>query len=296
MRTNDMKPLLKLVNTDQNHAFQIMKVQEPYFFPSWHFHPECEIMLVQQGAGIRFAGDSIERFQTDDLVLYGSDIPHLYRSDKEYYRKNSKLISKATVIYFKEDFLGESFLNLTDTAPIRRLFSISKRGIRFKGKVKEKLKEEILGLDDHMDSMEKIIALLSILRTMALSIEYDLLCSNGFLQYNNDEDCERINQVYQYVLDNYTKSPSLAEVANVAHMSETAFCRYFKARTTKTYTGFLNEMKIGNACKLLINNKLSVSEVCFEIGFNNFTHFNNQFKRITGLTPKQFQYKHLSLH
>ncbi len=289
-----MKPLLKIINTQQNEAFQIMKVQEPYFFPSWHFHPEYEIMLVLKGTGIRFVGDSMERFQPGDLVFYGTNIPHLYRSDKEYYQKESEFISQATVLYFKENFLGESFWHLPEIMPIKKLFSHAKRGIKFKGKAKQELRRQILKLDDQKDGIEKIIALLTILKNMANTKEYDLLSSNAFTKYVDEYDCERMNKVYQFIMDNYTESPSLEEVSEIAHMNPTAFCRYFKSRTNKTYTQFLNEVKIGNACKLLIDSKLSISQVCFETGFNNFTHFNHQFKKIIGLTPTQYQYSHFS--
>lgn len=288
-----MKPLLKIINTQQNEAFQIMRVQEPYFFPSWHFHPEYEIMLVLEGTGIRFVGDSMERFQPGDLVFYGTNIPHLYRSDKEYYQKESDLISQATVVYFKENFLGESFWHLPDIAPIKKLFSHAKRGMKFKGKARDELRRQIQKLDNQKDGIERIIDLLTVLKIMAGTREYELLSSSAFTKYIDKDDCERMNKVYQFIMDNYTKTPSLEEVSKIAHMSTTAFCRYFKSRTNKTYTQFLNEVKIGNACKLLIDNELSISQVCFETGFNNFPHFNNQFKRIIGHSPKQYRHKHL---
>jgi AraC-like DNA-binding protein/quercetin dioxygenase-like cupin family protein len=287
-----MKLRLKVIGAQQDKAFQIMKVNEPYFFPSWHFHPEYEIMLVQKGTGIRFVGDSMERFQDGDLVFYGTNIPHLYRSDEEYYLKGSNAMSKAIVVYFKESFLGESFLDLPDIAPIKKLFSQSRRGMKFRGKAKQELINEILKLNDEKDGMGRIIDLLTILRTMANTKEYDLLSSSAFIKYSDEDDCERMNKVYQFIMDNYSKNPSLEAVSAIANLSTTAFCRYFKSRTNKTYTQFLNEIKIGNACKLLIDNDLSISQVCFEIGFNNCTHFNTQFKRILGITPTQYQVKH----
>ena len=162
-----MKPILKIVNTQQSEAFQIMKVNDPYFFPTWHFHPELEIMLVQEGSGIRFVGNSMERFQAGDLVLYGSNIPHLYRSDKEYYQKDTELVSKATVVYFKENFLGDSFWQLPPIAPIKKLLALSRRGIKFQGEAKEELKRQIQLLDEQKNSIGRIIDLLSILKIMA---------------------------------------------------------------------------------------------------------------------------------
>lgn len=291
-----MKPLLKIINTQQNEPFQLMKVQEPYFFPSWHFHPEYEIMLVLEGTGIRFVGDSMERFQPGDLVFYGNKIPHLYRSDVAYYQKDSSLISKAIVVYFKEHFLGPDFWDLPNIMPVKKLFSYSKRGIKFKGEAKNGLMREIQQLDDQKDGIEKIIDLLTILKIMAGTREYDLLSSSAFTKYIEEDDCERINKVYQFIMDNYAENPSLEHVSEIANMSATAFCRYFKSRTNKTYTQFLNEIKIGNACKLLIDNNQSISQVCFEIGFNNFTHFNSQFKKIIGLTPREYQYRHFQMN
>lgn len=291
-----MKPLLKIIDTQQNNAFQIMKVSEPYFFPSWHFHPEYEIMLVLEGTGMRFVGDSMKRFGPGDLVFYGANIPHLYRSDAAYYEKDSKLRSKATVVYFKENFLGDTFWDLPDIQPFKKLLALSTRGMRFKGSARSELKKQVQKLDEKNDGIGKIIDLLTILKTMASTKDYELLSSNAFTRYTGEDDCERINRVYQFILDNYTRNPSLQQVSEVAHMSTTAFCRYFKSRTNKTYTQFLNEIKIGNACKLLADDDQAISQVCFETGFNNFTHFNSQFKRITGLTPSEYQHRHLRLN
>lgn len=288
-----MKPLLKIVHTQKDRAFQTMFVDEPYFFPSWHFHPEYEIMLVLEGSGMRFVGDSMERFEEGDLVFYGANIPHLYRSSPHYYQKDSTLRSRAMVVYFKENFLGKDFWDLPDVVSIKKLFSHSRKGIKFEGAVKEQLKHHLLQLDDHKDGVDKIIDLLTILKLMAGTPDHTYLSSDAFARYVDHDDCVRMNRVYQFIMDHYIQNPALEEVAAVANMSVTAFCRYFKTRTNKTYIQFLNEIKIGHACRLLIDDQLSISQVCFETGFNNFPHFNSQFKRIVGLTPRQYQYEHL---
>ncbi|MCY7352755.1 MAG: AraC family transcriptional regulator [Cytophagaceae bacterium] len=290
-----MKPILKIIDTQQHEAFQMMKVEEAYFFPSWHFHPEFEIMLVQEGAGMRFVGDSMERFQPGDLVLFGSGIPHLFRSDQTYYEKDSDLISRAIVVYFKENFLGESFWELPQVTPLKKLLALAKRGIRFTGASRDALAQQIKRLDEEKNGISRIIDLLSILNRMADSREFELLSSTVFTKSSDEKECERMNRVYQFIIDNYTRNPSLEEVSGVANLSVTAFCRYFKSHTNKTYTQFLNEIKIGNACKLLIDKELSISQICYETGFNNFTHFNGQFKRIVGSTPKQYQHAQLKL-
>lgn len=288
-----MKPLLKIINNQQNEVFQLLRVNEPFFFPAWHFHPEYEIMLVLEGTGIRFVGDSIARFQPGDLVFIGRDIPHFYRSDEEFYQQKSNIASKAIVLYFKDDFLGEDFWNLFNITPLRKMISNAKRGIKFDGKTTVELIKQMKNLDDRKDGLEKVIDLLTILKTISNAKEYDLLSSTGFIQTTDETECERINEVYQFIIKNYSENPSLEEVSRIANMSPNAFCRYFKSRTNKTYTEFLNEVKVGYACKLLIDNKLSISNICFEVGYNNYTHFNKQFKKIMRLTPREYLQKYL---
>lgn len=290
-----MKPLLKIINKEQRDVFQLMRVREPHFFPALHFHPECEIMLVLEGTGIRFVGDSMERFQPGDLVFYGKNIPHFYQNDHRLDQEKADAAAQAAVIYFKEDFLGTEFWEMANTVQLKKLFANSKLGIKFTGKAKIALAEKIKDLDENKDSVDKLIDMLSILQTMAHSKEYELLSSRGFVLPVDEDECKRMNDVYQYIIHHYVRNPSLDEVSAIAHMSPSAFCRYFKQRSNKTYTQFLNEIKIGNACKLLIDNNLPISQVCFEVGFNNFTHFNSQFRRIIGVTPTQYQREYLKL-
>lgn len=284
-----MKPLLKLINAKKESIFDVMRVDEPHFFPHWHFHPECELMLVLQGTGMRFVGDSMERFQEGDLVFYGANIPHLYRSDKEYYDDKLSNTSKAIVVYFKE----ENFWSSQSIGQLKKLFANAKRGIRFAGVTQSRLQERIVKLSNSKDGLDKMIDLLNVLKIMAESGEFTMLSSDAFTSISATDDCERINKVYQFVMDNYTKNPTLEEVAEIACMSHTAFCRFFKSHTNKTYIQFLNEIKIGNACKMLIDNDLSISEICYITGFNSTAHFNNQFKKILGVTPSHYRMEHV---
>lgn len=288
-----MKPLLKLINTQKNNVFEVLRVEEPHFYPHWHFHPECEIMLVLEGSGMRFVGDSMERFQPGDLVFYGENIPHLYRSDKEYYEKDSTVVSKALVVYFNQDILKGNFWESQNLGSLKKLFTNAKRGIKFTGHAQNRIADKMMKLNNSSDSLTKMIELLKVLKIMAEANDYQFLSTDAFVNKVADDDCERVNKVYQFVMDNYTKNPTLEEVAEIACMSHTAFCRFFKAHTNKTYIQFLNEVKIGNACKMLLDNDLSICEICFITGFNNTAHFNNQFKKIMGVTPSQYRQEHV---
>ena len=288
-----MKPFLKIVDTHQNAAFQVLNVSERVFFPSWHFHPELEIMLVLEGTGMRFVGDSIERFQPGDLVFFGSEIPHLYRSDEDYYNEHNSLRSRAIVIYFRENFPGDHFWNMPEMASVKKLIATARRGIKFTGSIRNILAKHIVQLGERSKGIDRILDLLTILKLMSTTEECSVLSGNGFSKNIQATDCVRINDVYEFILNKYAEDPTLEDVARVACMSTTAFCRYFKMHTNKTYVQFLNEVKIGNASKLLIDNKLTISQICFETGFNNFNHFNKLFKRITGYTPSQYQQQYV---
>ncbi len=216
-----------------------------------------------------------------------------YRSDGEYYLEDSRLLSKATVVYFKESFAGDQFWNIPELASVKRLLKLASQGIKFYGLTRTLLEKHILKLSIRNEGIDRIIDLLTILKIMATSKDCNLLSSHAFTKDIHGSDSERINNVYQYILDKYTLNPTLKEVAKIACMSATAFCRYFKTHTNKTYVQFLNEVKIGNACKLLIDNKQTITKICLESGFNNFNHFNNLFKRITGFTPGEYQHQYI---
>lgn len=290
MQNQINKPVLKIINPLVISSFYLLNVHEAYFFPAWHFHPEYEITLVLDGTGLRFVGDNLGRFGPGDVLLYGGNIPHLHRSDGTY--NNSILSSKAIVIYFSENILGQGFWELSDSIYIKKLLSYSKRGIIFEGRSSKELAKQIIKINNEKDDIGRIINLLIILKMMSESKDYNLLSSISYEEFTHKDNCERMNKVYQFMLENYARNPSLEETSDIANMCVTAFCRYFKIQTNKTYTEFLNEIKIGNACKLLINNNQIISQICFEVGFNSFSHFNNQFKKRTGLCPYQYRLKY----
>jgi len=97
--------------------------------------------------------------------------------------------------------------------------------------------------------------------------------------------------IFRYVIKNYPNKISLEEIASLVSLTPPSFCRYFKSRTTKAFSSFVNEIRIGNACKMLIENKDNIAQVCFDSGFNYLSNFNRQFKKIKGMTPSEFQCK-----
>jgi AraC-like DNA-binding protein len=285
-----MKPVFLKVSNSLETSIDIRHEIAPYFKNPWHFHPELELTLILESSGTHFIGNSISAFYKNELTLTGPNLPHFWRCDPIYYQKGH-LKAEAIIVRFSECFLGKGFFFLPEMHHVNNLFKISRRGLKIFGDTKERT-AQIMGDMMQMDGAGRIIALLQILNLLASSSEYKTLSSIGFAQTYETSDIERINDVYTYLMENFTHPIELKDAASVANMNPAAFCRYFKTKTGKTFTQFLQEFRIGHACKILIEGKFNVSQVCYESGFQNQSYFIKQFKKITQQTPLQYQNQH----
>ncbi len=286
-----MKAILQKVPTSVHASFAIQEFRLPHFYIPWHFHPELELVLVLKSEGRRFIGDSFKNFCPGDLVLLGSNIPHWYRNDAAYYEDNSQLEAASIVIQFNENFLGDTFLSIPEALAIKKLLHKAQMGLEIHGQTREQvthMMQEIL----HLSGMDKLLDFLSILNILSTSEEYDTLSNQGSVGINA-EDSVRINTIYEYVMKNFKNPISIGEVSKLVYMCPATFCRYFKKRTRKTFIYFVNEIRIGQACKLLIEKDLSIAEIGFASGYNNISYFNRQFKTIKKLTPQAFKHEYL---
>lgn len=290
-----MLPSLKKVDSGINEIVEILLVNDKHFYPMWHFHPQYEIMLIENSTGSRYAGDNISLFDKGEITLLGPGIPHLFRNHPEYYQKGSRRRAKATVIYFSQDFAENPLMNVQEFSKIKELLQLSHRGIRIKENSCLQV-ARLIKRTAKSSGIKRYLDFLAMLNFIAWESEYEVLSSAGYLKKTNEKDVSLINQVFNYLLDNFNRNIRLDEIAEIANMSPTTFCRFFRKRTNKTFISFLNEMRIGYACKLLIeNNNMNVSQVCFESGFNNLTNFNIQFKKIKGISPQGFRASYKTL-
>ncbi len=240
---------------------------------------------------MRFVGDHIESFTEGDLVFIGKNLPHYWRNDDNYYKKNSSLKARALVIQFSDDFWENFLKQLPEAKTLNDLFEKAKNGIKFTGRTKSQLIRKIEHLESYT-KFERFIAFCDILHQMATTNNYVLLSSDIFVHNYSRHTNKRLDKVFKFIMENFTSKIKLKDVASIANMSETNFCRYFKRRTHKSFTSYLNEIRIGFACKLLTEEELSVSQICYESGFNNISNFNEQFKKHTGQTPSQYLKTH----
>lgn len=262
----------------------------PHFIVPWHYHPAIEIMYITSGTGTRFVGDSIESYGEGDVCMIGPNLPHEWRNDNVYFDKESGLRATCICLFFKREIFEPNFIRLAEMNNVRELLERSRRGIKFTGESKLAI-TRFLDSSVHDTGAQKVINLLSLLNLMATSTEYELLASVGFTNSVNSEDFERFNKIYKYLVKNFAAPIKLEDVSALVGLTPTAFCRYFKERTKKTFVEYLNEMRIGYSKKLLLENKMKISTISEESGFSNLSNFISQFKKITGMTPSQYQKK-----
>ena len=248
----------------------------------WHFHPEIELVYVNKGKGKRHIGNHLSYFNNSQLILIGSNLPHNGFTDR------LTTMGKETLIQFHPDIFGRAFSDLPELGPINDLFERAKKGVLFKPETKKRIGPVIESLYEESD-FNRLIKLLHILHDLALAKDYELLNVDGFAFETKPSDSERIDRIFKYINENYKSSISLDQIADEVSMTVPAFCRYFKKVTGKTFTKLVNEYRVVHATKLLSESQKSITDVCFECGFNNFSHFNKQFQEITGKSASKYR-------
>lgn len=259
----------------------------PHFYDTYHTHEELQIMLVVKGHGSAYIGDKILQFKEGDIYLLGKNLPHVFK-DK---LSDQDLGIESISIFFLQDFMGTGFLELPESRLLGALLEESNRGIQVKGKLQERITESIWQIH-YSEGLKRLLILVDMLELLAQSEDLSFISSPGYHKPKRSVDGRKINDVFDFMLANYSREIRLEEIAEIAHMSSTAFCRYFKQHTRKTYSRFLNEIRVGQTCKMLVDDKLSISNICYSSGFNNISNFNRQFKKITGFTPSVYQKQH----
>ncbi|MFA9188207.1 AraC family transcriptional regulator [Flavobacterium sp. FBOR7N2.3] len=272
-----------------NSAISVLSREEPFFQAPFHSHPELELVYVKESFGKRIIGNSVANFESGDLVFLGSDIPHVWLNDEIYYH-NNKLKAKAIVVYFNKDIFGPAFYELKEAQKINTLFEKAKKGLSITGKTNKLIAKKLEKLVAKQD-FEVIIGLFEILSLLSATTDFDFINNETYTPTNDSFKKDRLSDVYQYVKENYKKEISLDEVAQIANLTPTSFCRMFKSKTKKNFIEYLNEIRISNACKLLIETDMSVSEIAYECGYKTVSNFNKLFKKNTANTPKEYQNK-----
>jgi len=285
-----LKPLLIDRSSSPTKSFTIRNHRFPNFLKVWHHHPELELVVLIKSIGTRFIGDNIEQFCEGEVVLIGKNLPHMWLNDDKYFETNSIFQAEAIVIHFKEDFAGKDFLKMPEMGPIAKLIEMSSLGIKFSGDMTWFINQ--IKKIYELNEFDRTIKFIELLNFLALHNEQRSLSSFGFINSFKKTDKKNLDRVYEYIINNFKDNIRRNDVAEIANMNPSAFSRFFKRVNRKTFTEYLNEVRIGYACKLLIENKINISEICFESGFNNLSNFNRQFKKAMKCSPTDYSKLH----
>jgi len=289
-----MQPKLEKIPFNHLSSITVKREITPYMDYPWHYHPEFEIIFVEKSYGIRFMGSHIGNFSDGDLMFISSDLPHVWKNDRDFYQGNKDLFVDVYVIHFRKDAFNEGFFDLPEFTQIRKLFLSGQQGLLVREGEDHKKISSLVKQVVSSSGIDRLILFLKTLDAFANTKEYDLLSMIGYENSVDLADAERINTVMNFVMTNYSEDIKISKIAKLISLTEASFCRYFKSKTHKTFSQFLNEVRILNACKLLVDNNMTITQICYNTGYNNISHFNRQFKLITGLTAKEYAKKYLS--
>jgi AraC-like DNA-binding protein len=282
-----MKPVFEKINYKSNSSINGFEMSVPIFSSPLHLHPEIELVYIIKSYGKRYVGNSIQDFKDGDLVLIGSGVPHFWRNHKYFYENPTENACKAMVIQFLPDIFPENLLSKLEFNNIKSILERANCGIYIESKENDSI----------IELMKMIIATKGIKKLIYLYEVLDFIGkSKNFIYLNESENYEkllklnriRFAKLNNFIKNHFTDNISLKDAAAVANMNPSAFCRYFKKETGQTFIEFLTELRVSSAKNLLRDNTFSISQICFEVGFNNLSNFNRQFKKLVGKSPSQY--------
>ncbi|MDP4644227.1 MAG: AraC family transcriptional regulator [Opitutales bacterium] len=276
-----MKAIREQVPLGTEQSFSAYRYEGAEFDAPYHFHPEIEVVYIEEGRGIRVVGDHSDSFYPGDLCLFAQNLPHFYHADQAGRRASS------LVVQFLPEVI-RSLLSTPEMRPVRELLKDGQRGIRFSGNTAEGLHSLILELVS-ADGPERMLRLLELLTALAGQGERQLLSSIGYTYDADDKQGQRIERAWQLLVTQSSDALTQADVAAAMHMSVSTFSRFFRRATNRTFTEALLEIRLGHACRLLAESDTTISEICYACGFNNLSNFNRQFKKRYGRSPREWR-------
>ncbi|MBX3240307.1 MAG: helix-turn-helix domain-containing protein [Chitinophagaceae bacterium] len=283
-----MKAAIQKSSIPDEKIFVARELKERHFDPTWHSHREYQLFVVLKGTGTRFIGNTVKSFTTGDITFLGPGVPHLWRNDTSYFSKSSRQRTHGLVIYFREGFIGD-LLDKEEMQQVRALFKKAARGIEFPADIAVHIAvkiKELIGTH----GTASLIGLLQILDMLSVARDFHLLHNETYTYELNESETQRINIVYNYAAQHFHNGISLEQVSRLLNMTPTSFSRYFKMKTSKSFSDFLSELRIRHASKLLVeDDSKSISQISAACGFNTLSNFNRQFKVFMQMTPRDYR-------
>lgn len=280
-----MKIVKEDIVIEKDRSFKVFSPRlKNYFY--WHYHPEIELVFVEAINGIRHVGKNISGFVGNDLVLIGSNVPHLnfdYGIETEYHQ---------VVVQLTSEFIENNITPVPEFKAIGELLDESYLGLSFYGETKERVIKKLKEIDQE-NAFHSLLSFMEILQILASSTEVEKLNKDDTRIKFFLNDKVRMGTVYDYIHENFDKKPDVNKIAEIVHLSTPAFCRYFKKQTDITFTDFVNRYRI-NQAKTYLLQEASISEICYRIGYESISYFNKLFKQLVGETPSAFKKRHIT--
>ncbi len=283
-------------NVILEHIHESFRVKDdilPYISTPLHYHPHYELVWIKKGLGKRIVGDHIDRFKEGDMVLLGPNLPHVWENDEIYHEGHPDLKVDVFVVHFTDDII-DNLLKFPELTGIKNFLKDSQQGLHIKGETNAQLGEVIEQLYSSA-SIERIILFLRIFQLLQDTDETVLLSSSGFAHFFSEQKSDRLRKIYEFIGMNFTRNIQIDEISDIACMSPTAFCRYFKQKTGLSFISYVNNFRLGYAKNLLNSNEYKISTVAEMCGFQDISYFNRMFKQKNDMTPTEYiqklQYK-----
>ncbi|MFA5044345.1 MAG: AraC family transcriptional regulator [Paludibacter sp.] len=282
-----MSALIEKINIKDNASFSIGIFQDNLEKCTWHYHDYYEISFITEGFGKRIVADSIEEFQPGDLIFLGRNLPHVWIANKEILTPNRRSL-EMVFLQLPPESLKPEFLALPELKHVANAIKLSERGIRITGDTLNQVSNIMLQLP-YLNNFERFLQFFRLMDIIGQSNDLVPLASTNYKNIHFETKNKRILTIHEYLMKNYRENIDLKEIASLVNMAEGSLCRFFKSIVGITIFEYLNKIKVDLACKLLMDKNLSVLDVAIDSGFNNISHFNKQFKTITGVTPKEYR-------
>jgi AraC-like DNA-binding protein len=283
-----MKILQTEIAPKINSMFSVMERKESFFSAPLHVHPEYELVYIKESYGKRIIGNQIERFEAGDMVLIGPSLPHIWINDDSFVNGQAGTTATSIVLYFHPQLFECGLFDLPEAEHLKNMLRVSKLGIAIKDETRNKVAEKIEALL-HVQGFQRIMLLLEILHLLAESAELSQINATEFVHYDNKSEKDRLCEVYRYVHENFRSDIQLKDVARLTNLTPQSFCRLFKKRNNLHFVEYLNQVRISNACRLLLDSDWTISEIAYNCGYKTISNFNKLFKETTGLSPKRYR-------
>jgi len=282
------KPSFEVLQSFHQNSFLLRSFKEMAFTAPYHFHPEYELTLILKGKGMRFVNHNMEDYVSGDLVLLGSNLPHCWKTDDII---EGEINAHSIVIQFSKDFLGEHFFFKPEFSSIQELLQRSGNGIRFSEEIQHITKKRMIALVEEENNFKQLMSFLEILHDLSTTESFKLLSNDAINAQQSLADKQRINPVFTYIVENFKRSVSLNVAAEIANMTPNAFCRYFKKITRETFMETVISYRINYSVQQLVDTNQLVSQICFDSGFTDISHFYKLFKTKMKMSPLSYRKK-----